>query len=316
MVNGSFLIGNVKITIDGDERLPHPENLELFRITEDLDNNADDDANSNVNNNTNGSANDNGCVCHYKIQVVDDLLAITEHLKEMRIGSIVTREDLTVFQTSTGECRLMNFKGADWQYAASLQRAPNQCEIWFLRQVEPQLFLDTVFWAPFCLERLLMERGGIVLHSAYMERNGQAVLFSAPSGTGKSTQANLWTRYRNTRTINGDRTLLKKRENRWFAYGWPICGSSEICVNEAFPVRAIVMLCQAKKNQIRELHGFEAVKKVFAQLMVNNWNRSFQETAMDLLSEILEEIPVFELACDISEQAVECLEECLKKGEK
>ena len=53
--------------------------------------------------------------------------------------------------------------------------------------------------------------------------------------------------------------------------------SSEICVNEVLPVRAIVMLCQAKKNQIRQLHGFEAAKKVFAQLMVNNWNRSYQE---------------------------------------
>lgn len=312
MVNGSFLIGDVKLTIYGDEKLPHPENLELFRITEASDNNVSDNTNDNASNNANSS----GCVCHYKIQVVDDLLALTEQLQEMRIGPIVIREDLTVFQTSTGECRLMNFKGADWQYAASLQRGPDQCEIWFSRQVEPQLFLDTVFWAPFCLERLLIEHGGVILHSAYMERNGQSVLFSAPSGTGKSTQADLWTKYRNTRTINGDRTLLKKRDKEWFAYGWPICGSSEICVNEAFPIRAIVMLCQAKKNQIRQLRGFEAVKKVFAQLMVNNWNRSFQEAAMELLSEILEEIPVFELACDISEQAVECLEECLKKGEK
>ena len=62
------------------------------------------------------------------------------------------------------------------------------------------------------------------------------------------------------------------------------------------------MLCQAKKNQIRQLHGFEAAKKIFAQLMVNNWNRSYQEKAMDLLSELLKEIPVVELACDISEQ--------------
>ena len=233
-------------------------------------------------------------------------------LKEKRTSSIVTREDLTVFQTNTGECRIMNFKGADWQYAVSLQTGANQCEIWFLRQVQSQLFLDTIFWAPFCLERLMIEQRGIILHSAYIERNGHAVLFSAPSGTGKTTQADLWTRYRNTRTINGDRTLLKKQKDGWFAYGWPICGSSEICVNEVLPVRAIVMLCQAKKNQIRQLHGFEAAKKVFAQLMVNNWNRSYQEKAMDLLSELLKEIPVVELACDISEQAVTCLEEYLE----
>lgn len=47
-------------------------------------------------------------------------------------------------------------------------------------------------------------------------------------------------------------------------------------------------------------------------MMVNNWNRSYQEKAMDLLSELLKEIPVVELACDISEQAVTCLEEYLE----
>ena len=289
MVTGRFLIGDAIIQIDGDEKMSHPENLELFRIN-DVD----------------------GCACHYKIQVVDDFSELIAQLKAKRTSSIVTREDLTVFQTNTGECRIMNFKGADWQYAASLQTSANQCEIWFLRQVQSQLFLDTIFWAPFCLERLMIEQDGIILHSAYIERNGHAVLFSAPSGTGKTTQADLWTRYRNTRTINGDRTLLKKQKDRWSAYGWPICGSSEICVNEVLPVRAIVMLCQAKKNQIRQLHGFEAAKKILAQLMVNNWNRSYQEKAMDLLSELLKEIPVVELACDISEQAVTCLEEYLE----
>ena len=51
MVTGNFLIGDAIIQIDGDEKMSHPENLELFRIN-DVD----------------------GCACHYKIQVVDDFL--------------------------------------------------------------------------------------------------------------------------------------------------------------------------------------------------------------------------------------------------
>ena len=92
MVTGNFLIGDAIIQIDGDEKMPHPENLELFRIN-DVD----------------------GCACHYKIQIVDDFSGLMAQLKEKRTSSIVTREDLTVFQTNTGECRIMNFKGADWQ---------------------------------------------------------------------------------------------------------------------------------------------------------------------------------------------------------
>ena len=129
MVTGRFLIGDAIIQIDGDEKMSHPENLELFRIND-----------------------VNGCACHYKIQGGDDFSKLIEQLKAKRTSSIVTREDLTVFQTNTGECRIMNFKGADWQYAASLQTSANQCEIWFLRQVQSQLFLDTIFWAPFCLK--------------------------------------------------------------------------------------------------------------------------------------------------------------------
>lgn len=293
MVTGHFLIGNAKIYIDGPEKMLHPENLERFRMNE----------------KTNEAE-----ACRYMIHIVDDFLPLKEHLETLRTGPICKREDLTVFQTKTGECRLMNFKGADWCYAASLQKKVDvceTCEIWFLREIQSQLFLDTIFWAPFCLERLMIGRGGIVLHSAYMARNEEAVLFSAPSGTGKSTQAALWETYRHTRTINGDRTLLMKKNDIWRAYGWPICGSSEICINESFPIRAIVMLCQAKTNQIRKLHGFEAVRNVFAQLMVNGWSRTFQEKAVDLLDDLLQEIPVFLLSCDISKQAVECLEKTL-----
>ena len=70
------------------------------------------------------------------------------------------------------------------------------------------------------------------------------ILFSGPSGIGKSTQAGLWTKYRKARVINGDRTLLKKENGRWMSLGWPICGSSEICYNEAYPVKAVIFLGQ------------------------------------------------------------------------
>ncbi len=294
MVKGYFRIGDIPIYIEASENLVYPQNLEKFRIDE-----KKEDADSNTK-------------CRYGIHMEADFTSRVEYLKALRTGPVYKREDLTVFQTTTGECRLMNFKGTDGWYAASLQRENDKNEIWFSRQIQNKLSLDTIFWAPFCLERLMIERDGVILHSAYMERNGEAILFSAPSGTGKSTQAFLWEKYRHTRTINGDRTLLQKKDGIWHAYGWPICGSSEICINESFAIRAIVMLRQAKTNQIRRLYGFEAVRGVLSQLMVNGWSHTFQEKAFECLNEILEEIPVYLLSCDISEQAVECLENVLK----
>ena len=43
--------------------------------------------------------------------------------------------------------------------------------------------------APFRVEHLLMESSEIILHSSYVSYKNHAILFTAPSGTGKSTQA-------------------------------------------------------------------------------------------------------------------------------
>ena len=51
--------------------------------------------------------------------------------------------------------------------------------------------------------------GGIVLHSSCVEKDGQAYLFSAKSGIGKSTHTHLWlTEIPNTRIINDDSRCL------------------------------------------------------------------------------------------------------------
>ena len=111
--------------------------------------------------------------------------------------------------------------------------------------------------------------------------------------------------------MNGDRSLLIREEDGWYANGWPVCGSSEICNNKSYPVRAIVMLSQAKENRISRLKGLEALRKVMEQITINAWNSEFQMQAMDELEILLKEVPVYHLECDISEDAVRCLEDVL-----
>lgn len=68
------------------------------------------------------------------------------------------------------------------------------------------------------------------------------------------------------------------------------------------------MLHQAKENAIEPLHGLEPVKKLMAQVTINMWNSEYLMKAMDLIEGMAGEVPVFELGCDISEGAIECLE--------
>lgn len=64
--------------------------------------------------------------------------------------------------------------------------------------------------------------------------------------------------------------------------GWPICGSSEICYNEAYPVKAVIFLGQAEENDGRRLRYFDAIKAMISQITVNGWNPQFVEKIWNL----------------------------------
>ena len=175
-------------------------------------------------------------------------------------------------------------------------------------KIKPRLVLQVME-----AEHAITRRGGIVLHASFVNAGGRAILFTAPSGTGKSTQADLWETYRGTRTANGDRCLLRREKGIWRAEGWPVCGSSGICHVERHPIRAIVMLSQAPENQIQRLSQGNAFSQVYSQITVNRWAKRSVVQAMDLIEDLTKEIPVYHLACNISEQAVACLERALEE---
>ena len=74
------------------------------------------------------------------------------------------------------------------------------------------------------------------------------------------------------------------------------------------------MLSQAEENRISRLKGLEALRKVMEQITINGWNSEFQIQVMDELEILLREIPVYHLECNISEDAVRCLENVLADG--
>ena len=248
------------------------------------------------------------------IEIVDDLQPIVEcFLAEHPDAKPILRKNMCVYVAGEKECRLIFIEGNAVPYAVLLEENPYSTKTWLHEEAVEYARVDTIFGSLLGLEKVMIREKALILHCAYMCRNGKAVLFSAPSETGKSTQAGLWEKYRGTRQINGDRALLTQGENGWYAHGWPICGSSEICHNEAYPIEAIVMLYQAKENTITRLGMGTAMKKVMSQIMINMWNGEFQIAAMDLIQELVMEVPVYELGCDISENAVICLEQMLEE---
>ena len=229
---------------------------------------------------------------------------------------IAQRPDLAVFRCETEkrenfECRLIGVKGRKDPYACYREVAEDRAEIVLVRDEIKELHIDPVFTSLLALERRLVKKDSMVLHCAYVEYKGEAVLFSAPSETGKTTQANLWEKYRGSRTVNGDRSLLGKIDGRWTAQGWPVCGTSEVCFNETVPIRAVVMLSQAEENHVEKLSPGRAFPLLYSQITVNKWNMEDHIHTMDLIEDFLKKVPVYHLGCTISEEAVDCLERVL-----
>ena len=141
---------------------------------------------------------------------------------------------------------------------------------------------------------------------------GDAILFTAPSGTGKSTQAGLWEQFAGAETLNGDRSMLRRVDGVWTAFGSPFAGTSGIYRNESAPVRALIVLRQAPENTIRRLSVAEAFRAIYSESVLPRWHTEAHQQVIRLVTEIVSEVPVYLLACTPDERPVTLLRNTLE----
>ena len=97
---------------------------------------------------------------------------------------------MEVIRDGTKESRLIGIKGTPGYYACYREISSGEADIWVTKLVQELMPSDTVYGSLFALDRRMIERGGLILHCAYIEHHGKGILFSAPSGVGKSTIIN------------------------------------------------------------------------------------------------------------------------------
>ena len=160
------------------------------------------------------------------------------------------------------------------------------------------------------LPHILLHGERLLLHASYIAHEGCAILFTAPSGTGKSTQAELWKQHRGAEILNGDRAVIGLRGEEAYAFGFPMSGSSEYCVNRSLPLRCVVSLLQGPENRIRKLKGREALKVLLNGTYADPKHPEDLPRNMNVAISLLQ-VPVFELSCRPDAGAVEALEQAL-----
>ncbi len=212
----------------------------------------------------------------------------------------------TMVQRPNGESVYRTFPEAPSVVSAKIDFYKNRAEI----SVFSMDGLDTSWKEQLCcgqaLSHLLLRHNRMVLHSSCIARNGKAVLFSAPSGTGKSTHTGLWKQYYpDTQYINDDTPILRlDKPGEVWACGSPWSGKTRLNQNISAPLCGIVFLEQGETNVIKPLSKAEAMGRLLGECRKIPFYDSMIKAA-ELCGQLLERVPVYRLSCNISYEAVE-----------
>ncbi len=151
----------------------------------------------------------------------------------------------------------------------------------------------------------LLDLGGMLLHASAVVVNNEAYLFSASSGTGKSTHTGLWLKHfgENAYILNDDKPALKLENGIFYAYGTPFSGKYDISVPKGVPVKGIAFIVRAEENKITKLPSLSAITKIFEQT-VRDLEGYNMEKLLNLLDVLIRTVPVYQLECNMTDDAV------------
>lgn len=151
------------------------------------------------------------------------------------------------------------------------------------------------------VECRMIASGVSVLHAACVKQGDRAVAFSGPSGTGKSTRASRWVDVLGAEWISGDRPAVDPV--RRMVYGVPWDGKEQIFNNVSCPLQCILEVHRSSSTMIRKLSAKQAYHFLASQVLVPMWDPLLAAKAMVELRQITENIPVYRLFCDRTDQA-------------
>ena len=172
------------------------------------------------------------------------------------------------------------------------------------REGYPYGYLESLaLYRKFCTE--VIHKDILLFHSSAIAVDGKAYLFAAPSGTGKSTHTGLWRKVFGDRavTVNDDKPLIKLSDGVLTVYGTPWDGKHRLSNNISVPVEGICFLTRGAENSIKRLSPMEALPEFLSQTFRPE-DEDGVGKMLGLAMKITAEIPMWKLACNISEDAV------------
>ena len=159
---------------------------------------------------------------------------------------------------------------------------------------------------------------GMLIHASAVMMDGQAYLFSAPCGTGKSTHTALWQQVfgpDRARILNDDKPALRLEGGVFYAYGTPWSGKTDLNLNERVPLAGVCMLARGEENRIEPFGGAAAIHALLEQT-VRPRDLRLAGKMLELLDKLLTCVPVWKLHCNMDPQAAWVSYQAMSGGRK
>ena len=175
-----------------------------------------------------------------------------------------------------------------------------------LHEAQPHLSLDDCEYmttgSSFYTQ--LLEHNGMMLHASCVVVDDRAYLFTAPSGTGKSTHTNLWLKQFGDRAfiLNDDKPALRFEDGAWYAYGTPWSGKYDISRNVRVPVAGIAVVTRSQTNEIESFGGIDAIGFLMTQV-VRPRPAQYRALVLEILDKLMTYVPIWKLKCNMEPEA-------------
>lgn len=150
----------------------------------------------------------------------------------------------------------------------------------------------------------LIEHAALVFHGSAVALDGAGYVFTAPSGTGKSTHTRLWRRRFGARAVmvNDDRPALKFEADGVLVCGTPWMGKDKLGQNISVPLKAVCVLERGAANAIRPLGPAEAYPLLLRQ-SYQAGTEGYQRRLLALLDELVARVGLYRLTCNMEPEA-------------
>lgn len=154
----------------------------------------------------------------------------------------------------------------------------------------------------------LLKFDTLLFHASVVAVDGEGYLFTARSGTGKSTHTKLWMEHFKDRAVmvNDDKPLLKVTENGVYAYGTPWDGKHRRSSNISVPLKGICILGRSADNHIERIIDREQIRQIYPVIVQQTHRTTNPERVlktMQLIDGLMEKVPLYRLGCNMDPEA-------------